>query len=416
LAKGDGLWLNARMLSHPVLDQVLIGYSPVIDARRSMAATRLTIFPERPEAIDQGAALLEVVAEAFGLDEDAAAAASPPVLLNITSEALLDSVLSAAQRRPRSLVIEVPAFMAADGRRLALLQALGEVGQALAISGRPVAQLPREVLPLFSQAVVDFQDDRRTEVPPAVSPQRRIPTLSAGVRLSSEIDVAFQRGSTAVIGWPMDDEIPHAGGRGVPPEVSGIIELMNRVEREEPADRMEAVLTSDPTLAFRLLRYLNSSAFGLRSEVTSFQHALMLLGHQRLKRWLALLLASGTRNLAARPIMLMAARRGLFMEELARGLGDEGMRSEMFICGVFSLLDRLLRQPMAELMSSVPVQHRVQQSLIATGPYTQYLALVQAVEQASVYDIRDAAERVLVARTELNRALLRALSVARELD
>jgi EAL and modified HD-GYP domain-containing signal transduction protein len=191
---------------------------------------------------------------------------------------------------------------------------------------------------------------------------------------------------------------------------------MYRVEREEPAERMESVLTSDPTLAFRLLRYLNSSAFGLRSEVTSFKHALMLLGHQRLKRWLALLLASGSKNTAARPVMAVAARRGLIMEELARGFGDESMRSEMFICGVFSLLDRLLRQPLEELMRSVPVQHRVQESLLGQGPYTQHLALVKAIEESSAGDIREGAERVLIAPSEMNRALLRALAVARELD
>ena len=405
------------MLTQAVLDQVLIGFCPVIDAKRTLAATRLTIFPERPEVADQGQALIAAIAEAFALDKaGAGATAVSPLLLNVASEPLLDSVLCALQRQPQALVVEVPAFLAADGRRLALLQAVSAAGQALAINGRPATELPREVLPCFRQAVVDFHDDRRNEVPPPVLPQRRIATLSSGVRLSSEIDAAFERGASAVIGWPVDDDITAGGTRGVPPEVRGIVELMNRVEREESAERMEGVLTSDPTLAFRLLRYLNSSAFGLRSEVTSFRHALMLLGHQRLKRWLALLLASGSKSVAARPVMFMAARRGLIMEELARGLGDESMRSEMFICGVFSLLDRLLRQPLDELMRSVPVQHSVQQSLTAQGPYTQHLALVMAVEQSSAYDIREAAERVLIARGELNRALLKALSVARELD
>jgi EAL and modified HD-GYP domain-containing signal transduction protein len=56
------------------------------------------------------------------------------------------------------------------------------------------------------------------------------------------------------------------------------------------------VLKNDPTLAFRLLRYINSPAFGLRVEVTRFRHAIMLLGYQRLKRWLALLLASASKD------------------------------------------------------------------------------------------------------------------------
>jgi EAL and modified HD-GYP domain-containing signal transduction protein len=202
----------------------------------------------------------------------------------------------------------------------------------------------------------------------------------------------------------------------MPPEVGGIVELMNRIEREEPVERMEAVLNADPALAFRLLRYLNSAAFGLRAEVTSFRHGLMMVGYQRLKRWLALLLATGSKNPASRLINAVAARRGLIMEELARSSGDETMRSEMFICGVFSLLDRQLRQPLGDLMGALPVQQRVQSSLVDNGPYAQHLRLVQALEQCSPPDIGEAAERVLLGRAEVNRALLRALALAQELD
>lgn len=404
------------MSHHFVLDHLLIGYAPVIDARRSPLATRLTLFAERPEVNDQGEALLAVIEESFELKPPPGNEPVAAVLLNISSEPLLDSTLAAAQRRPRGCVIEVPAFLAADARRHALLQAVHQAGQPLAISGRVLEALPADILSCFAHAVIDGPDTPARERASAYPGGQHLSLLVAGLRLTTQIEAAFAQGATAITGWPMDDEIVPSSPRGVPPEVRGIVELMNRIEREEPAERMEAVLTSDPTLAFRLLRYLNSSAFGLRSEVTSFKHALMLLGHQRLKRWLALLLASGSKNLAARPTMAVAARRGLIMEEIARNFGDEGMRSEMFICGVFSLLDRLLQQPMSDLMHSVPVQHSVQESLIGDGPYRHHLSLVQAVEQASVYDIRESAERVLVARSELNRAVLRALSVARELD
>ena len=61
--------------------------------------------------------------------------------------------------------------------------------------------------------------------------------------------------------------------------------------------------------------------------------------------------------------------------------GDDEMRGEMFICGVFSLLDRMLGQPFAELFKSVPVPDRVQQALVdGSGPFQPYLHLVRALE------------------------------------
>ena len=103
------------------------------------------------------------------------------------------------------------------------------------------------------------------------------------------------------------------------------------------------------------MRYINSPAFGLRVEISSFRHAIMMLGYKRLKRWLALLLATASKDVNLKPVMFAAVRRGMLMEELVRSSGDEEMRSEMFICGVFSLLDRMFQQPFSELFDNIPV-------------------------------------------------------------
>jgi EAL and modified HD-GYP domain-containing signal transduction protein len=154
--------------------------------------------------------------------------------------------------------------------------------------------------------------------------------------------------------------------------------------------------------------------------VASFRHALMLLGYQRLKRWLALLLASASKERDMRPVMFAALRRGLLMEQLARasvGGGDEQMRNESFICGVFSLLDRMLGQPFEALLQSVPVPEGVRQALVdGAGPYAPFLEVVRAVENESIFDIRECAERLLLGEGEINRAVLRALASATQIQ
>jgi EAL and modified HD-GYP domain-containing signal transduction protein len=222
----------------------------------------------------------------------------------------------------------------------------------------------------------------------------------------------------AVLGWPWDDTPPKPTGRSsVPSDISAVMDLLKAVDREAPLPQLEAVLRRDPTLAFRLMRYLNSPAFGLRVEINSYGHALMMLGYGRLKRWLAVLLASSAKGTNARPVMHAAVRRGLMMEELGRHQGDAEMRGEMFICGVFSLLDRLLNQSFADLLPNVPVPDTVQQALRGDGgPYLPYLNLVRAVEMESVFDIHECAEALMLGPAAVNRALLVALRAARELD
>ena len=420
------------MNDHPILGHVVLGYSPMIDRHRSVFATRLTVFPERPDAAVDATALLAALAEvwpdegvkltltlrpldASGGKPQADAPTGPRASLNLAGEALLQGVMAAAPGA--QLMIEVPAFMAGDPAHAAALRELHAAGRTLLIKGRPLAELPRELLPCFSHSIIDISEERRgSTAPPNVT--RNITTLQAGVRTQVELEAAFQRGVVAVIGWPLDDPpAPPTGRASVPPDLQVIMELISAVDRELPVDRLDAILRRDPTLAFRLMRYLNSPAFGLTVEIASFGHALMMLGYQRLKRWLALLLVSASKDTRMKPVMFSALRRGLLMEELVRPSGDAELRGEMFICGVFSLLDRMLKQPFADLLKSVPVPERVRQALgDQQGPLAPYLDLVRAVESESLYDIRECAERVFMGPFEINAALLRALRSARQLD
>ena len=399
------------MTEHPVLGQVALGYSPMIGRQRTVTALRLTVFPIRPEVQPDAGELLAALVAVWPED-------GGRISLNIVSETLLDGLMRA--KLPLNLMLEVPAFMASDLACSEALAALHQHGNTLLIKGRPLAPLPRDVLPCFAYSIIDLSDERRDGMPPPGGVSRNIPHVQAGVRTMAEMTEAFGRGAIAVLGWPIDDEAPKrtSTGRAGQPELGAIVELINRVDRAEPIDRLEAVMKNDPTMAFKLMRYLNSPAFGLSVEVTSFRHAIMLIGYQRLKRWLVLLLAAGSRDSNSLPVIYAAVRRGLVMEELGRDSGcDEDKRSELFICGVFSLLDRLMQQPFEDLLKSIPTSDAVRAALAhGNGPLMPFLTLVQAVESASIYDIRAAAEALLMAVPAVNRAVLRALVAARQLD
>ncbi|MBW8757284.1 MAG: HDOD domain-containing protein [Burkholderiales bacterium] len=171
-----------------------------------------------------------------------------------------------------------------------------------------------------------------------------------------------------------------------------------------------------PTLAFRLMRYLNSPGFGLSVEISSFRHALMILGYQRLKRWLALLVTSAIDDPDMKPLMHLAVRRGLVMEEIARPGGDDALRNELFICGVFSTLDRMMGQRFEQLLRTIPVQESVANALShESGPLAPFLALARAIEAESAYDIREAADTLMLTVGDVNRALAKALVHAHSL-
>jgi EAL and modified HD-GYP domain-containing signal transduction protein len=51
-----------------------------------------------------------------------------------------------------------------------------------------------------------------------------------------------------------------------------------------------------------------------------------------------------------------------------------------------------------------------------TGPFQPYFEVVRAVEQESLFDIRESADRLMVSVAEINRAELRALANAAQLE
>jgi EAL and modified HD-GYP domain-containing signal transduction protein len=399
------------MLDVAILGQVAFGYSPFIDKNRSVSATRLTVFPLKPDMALDAAQLLHAVGGVWPAD-------GARVSLNVASESLLQDLMNA--QPSGNVMVEIPAFMACDPANTAAIVALRANGNVLMLKGRPLQELPREVLPCFKYSVIDVADDRRTDgskPPPGV--ERHIPHVQAGVRTIAEMEQSFARGAEAVLGWPIDDAVQagNAKSRAGQPDMQAMVELIRQVDAAEPIEKLENTLKRDPSLAFKLMRYINSPAFGLRVEISSFRHAIMMLGYKRLKRWVALLLATASKDVNMKPVMFAAVRRGLLMEELGRASSDEEMRSELFICGVFSLLDRMFQQPFSELLSSIPVPERVFQALAKEdGPFQPFVNMVRAIENESLFDFREAADALMMSVSEVNRAQLRALTAASQLE
>jgi EAL and modified HD-GYP domain-containing signal transduction protein len=81
-------------------------------------------------------------------------------------------------------------------------------------------------------------------------------------------------------------------GQTIRPSQAVIIQLINLVRKQATTAEIEEILKRDASLSFNLLRFINSSGFGLSCEITSFRHAVMILGLKKLFRWAALLLTT----------------------------------------------------------------------------------------------------------------------------
>lgn len=394
-----------------ILSQTLMSYAPMIDRGRAVVATRLSIAPVTADARLDAAHLMRTVDEVWPAD-------ATPVTLDIVADVLTGEVLATPFTAP--LMLEVPAARACDPANTDFLLALHNKGQRLVLSGVPEGEpLPAKLLPCFKQSIVPLDQDRRVNQADGAAPagaSRSIGFVQSGVRTIAEMEASFARAAQAIVGWPFDDALKSHAKQGANPDLSTIVELIRLVDKGEDPSRIELVIRRDPSLAYRLLRYINSPAFGLAIEIQSFKHAVMMLGYTRLKRWLALLLATGSKEANLRPVMYASVRRGLFLEYLVGAEQDENLRDELFICGVFSLLDKLFQTPFEQLFATLNVPENVYDALVGGGgPYRQYLDIVQVLERGIDPKLVELAELSVVSVEQINRALLMALGAAARL-
>jgi len=192
-----------------------------------------------------------------------------------------------------------------------------------------------------------------------------------------------------------------------------IIQLINAVRKQAPTEQIEAVLKRDATLSFNLLRYINSSGFGLRTEITSFRHAVMILGLEKLFRWAALLLTMSREGGVAPAVGQMAIVRGRLMELLAAEVLPQEERDNAFVTGVFSLLDTMLGIPMAKAIEAVSLPESITDALLhKKGPLAQLLELTVACETADDANFARLAESLILSNHQINWAHLQALAWA----
>jgi EAL and modified HD-GYP domain-containing signal transduction protein len=153
------------------------------------------------------------------------------------------------------------------------------------------------------------------------------------------------------------------------------------VSKDADVKDVENGFKRDPALSFKLLRYINSVGFGLSCEIQSIRHALTILGTKQLYRWLTLLMVTAGENSASPALMKTAITRGRLTELLGTDFFDKNDRDNLFIVGVFSLLDAMLEMPMDQVLEKVLLPEAVTDALLNhEGIYGPFLQLAEAVE------------------------------------
>ena len=184
---------------------------------------------------------------------------------------------------------------------------------------------------------------------------------------------------------------------------------------EPDMDQVAQAITADVFLTFKLLKFINSLFFGLPTHVRSVDHAIKLMGMLRVKQWLCVTaLAEMDATPISQEIVYLSALRAKFLETLAdkhpgSRLQGKEFPSKLFMTGLFSMLESMLRVPLKEIFSSIALDKDIMQVLCdRTGPLAAWYHLMTSYEQGHWDDVKIHARRLGLNDASLASAYLEA--------
>jgi EAL and modified HD-GYP domain-containing signal transduction protein len=125
---------------------------------------------------------------------------------------------------------------------------------------------------------------------------------------------------------------------------------------------LETIIARDVGLSYKLLRLSNSGYYSFTTEVKSLRQAISLIGLDTMRGWMSLILMS---SLVDKPPELtnIALQRAHMSESIAKIYGQP-QPEIFFLVGLFSVLDALMDQPMADIIPELNLSATISDALL----------------------------------------------------
>ncbi len=177
------------------------------------------------------------------------------------------------------------------------------------------------------------------------------------------------------------------GETEVSPLKVNYIELLNMVNASDfELTKAADVISQDTALVISLLKMVNRMS--RNSEITSIRHAAAMLGQRELKKWINTAVANELYADKPNEITRLSLLRAKFAENLAPLFEMKLQASELFLMGLFSVLDLILSRPMEEALQMVKVSKEISSALVNhTGAFAPVLEFVTQYESANWQEI-----------------------------
>jgi len=351
---------------------------------------------------------------AIGLDSLTGGA---PAFLNFTRDLLLENVVDLLPMK--DVVIELREDIVVDAEVVEICKDLKAKGYTIALDDFVADSEAEQLLPFASFVKLDVHGTAPIIWQPLAHRLASTSTMVVAERVET-LDIVAQAqdaGCTLFQGYyfcrPATQSV-----KALPARRLAYLNLFSAVNKPDlTIDDLEDLVKRDVSLTMRVLRSINSAAYGLTQQITSVRHALVMLGVQQVKKWASVWAMAGLNSGGTPEVVAIALLRARTCEVVGNIWSGTEAGAELFLLGMCSMLDAIVDQPMEKAISGLALTPAVREALLGgTGPMRSILDAVIAHEQGDWDQSAQIVDGLSLSSTLVPQAYTDALRWARDVS
>ena len=402
-----------------IMLEIFVARQPIFDRRERVFAYEL-LFRQGPqnyyEGMDGDQATSDVIANSCLTIGLRTLTGGRRAFINFTMNLLKNET---AYLLPSDLVvIEILENIEPDQEIILACQKLKEAGYLLALDDFVFEEKFRPLIDLVDIIKIDFTITRGQDRAEIVKQLRfhNIKFLAEKVETREEFDQALIAGYSLFQGYFFSKPILVAG-KNIPPFKLNSLRLLKEINRVEVNfEEMQDIIKGDVSLSYNLLRFINSSALGLKTKINSIKQALVLLGISEVRRWASIITMQTLGKDKPSELIVNSLVRAVLGEALALKTELRQEAPNIFLMGMFSLIDAFLDRPLVEVLEELPLTQEIKQALLGEdNRFSLIFNLVLAYEKAEWANLIECVQRLGLDESEISILYFQSLTLANQL-
>ncbi len=399
---------------------VYIARQPIFNKKREVVAYELLFRSTEKNAFDNTDsthATLQVIKNSFSLFSMESLIGDKTAFLNFDENLINSDIIDFFS--PEMVVVEILETVTFSQEVINSIKRLKQKGFKIALDDFLYNKDQDEIMDMVDFIKIDFLLTRGEERKDIVKKfnNGKIKFLAEKVETKEDLDYAAAAGYTYFQGYYLSAPLVLTTKELFTNKINylSVVEELNNQCVDIIA--VENSIKKDLGLSYKLLKLINCASYGFKTEISSIRQAIVLIGVDNLKKWLYVITLESLTENRQEPIITISLIRARFGELIAENTGFDINSFDMFLTGMFSLIDKFIDMPMDEILKELPLSKDIKDTLSGRDNINTRILRVIKEYEAGNWDVVDEyLEPVGISGDKIYRCYIEALDWAEKID